>query len=159
MSDYTTGKGVYKGWHWRNIGLTVIGVTILQVVSFYTIRLPILQSTQIAMFLTIWLIISRLHERRLANGLIGMMIVFIIGFVLQFTIDPATKRLPLHSVLQTNLMVLSVSALLAIILTKMQGWSERKRATLEAKRKQKMSASKPEYKPAVRVHRKKRRRK
>ncbi len=154
MSDYSTGNGIYNGWHWRNVGIASIGVVILQIISFYTIHWPILESTQIGMFIVLWFIISRVQERRFLNGLAGTIIVFIIGIILQYTIDPATKHMSTLAFWQSNLMILVVSILLAYLYTKMQGWSERKREQLEAKRKEKMSASKPE-RPQVRVHRKK----
>ncbi len=158
MSDYTTGKGVYKGWYWRFVGLAVLGVILLQIISFYTIKWPILESTQIAMFLVIWLVISRIQERRLANAIAGSVLVFVIGLVLQFTLDPLVARTSPGVFWKSNLMILVVSILLAYLYAKMQGWSERKRDQLEAKRKEKMGVTKTD-RPPVRTHRKKKRRK
>jgi membrane-bound ClpP family serine protease len=153
VSDYTTGNGVYNGWHWRYIGIASIGVVLLQIISFYTIHWPILESTQIAMFIVLWFIISRVRERRFLNGLAGTIVVFIVGLVLQFTIDPVTKQMPTREFWQSNITIFAISILLAYLYTKMQAWSERKREQMEAKRRGKMAASKPD-RPQVRVHRK-----
>jgi hypothetical protein len=155
VSDYTTGNGVYKGWYWRYIGIATIGIVLLQVISFYTIHWPIMESTQIAMFIVLWFIISRVRERRFLNGLAGTIIVFLIGLVLQYTVGIAqTRQMTTLSFWQSNLMILVVSVLLAWLYTKMQLWSERKRAQMETKRRDKMATTSQEH-PQVRVHRKK----
>src|SRR5579875_4073564 len=148
VSELTSSKGIWNGWYWRYVGLTVLVVAILQVVSHYTIRWPMMQSTQLAMFIAMWFIVPRVQERRLANTLVGVILTFVIGVVLQLTLDQQfTLSHGVSYFLEQNLIMLLVGVLLAYAYLKLSMWSERKRKEREARYRQTQASAKPERPP------------
>jgi len=157
MSDYTTGNGIWNGWSWRFVGFAVLGIALLQVALFYTVPLSFVTSLPLAVFAVAYIVILRVRERRLANAIVGVIASFVVGVVLELTMEGTYVQMWSkpggHGAVITNLLSPLVLGLaMAFIYLRVTEWSESKRADLEEKRKRK---SVTEVRPPQRVHKKK----
>ena len=154
MSDWTTSAGIWKGWYWRYVSLTILAIAVLQVIAFYVVPYDLLNSLPIAVLSISYLVILKVKERRLANALVAVALAFVLGVVLQLTLEyhglPHGKQLGFW--LQSNGWTLLMGGLMAYAYLRLTQWSEKKRTQLEAKRKSEKVAERPQ--PQKRNHKK-----
>lgn len=156
LSEFTTSPGIWKGWHWRTISITVAAVAILQVIAYYLFKYNLVSSLPIAVLSVSYLVILRVKERRLANALVAVAAAFVAGVILQVALQH--YGMTLHGAefnfwLQSDLWTLAMGLVMAYAYLLLTQWSERKRAQLDAKRSVGKAPSRTQ---PVRHHNKKR---
>ena len=137
LAEFTTSKGVWNGWHWRYVSLTVLALAVLQVVAFYAFHYPLLSSLPIAVLSVAYIVILRVRERRLNNALLAVVATFVIGLVLQLALE--AKGQAFHGkqaagFWETNGLTLVMGLVMGYAYLRLTEWSERKRGEMEAKR-------------------------
>jgi membrane-bound ClpP family serine protease len=158
MSEaYTTGNGVWNGWHWRLVGSTVAIIAVLQLVMKYAMHYPLVQSLPLAVLIVVYIVVPRLKQRRLANAVAGVVASFIIGAILELTLENyfnlAVHQGVVWQLVLTNLVFpLLLGLVMAFAYVKLNAWSERKRMETEAKRRATATTVSTEV-PKKRVHR------
>ncbi|CAM3799538.1 hypothetical protein [Alicyclobacillus pomorum] len=163
MSEYTTDKGIWNGWYWRLIGLSVMSIAIVQLLLKYVIHYSLFVSLPMAVLVISYIVVPRAKERTLANALLGVFSMFVVSAALALIFEPAVvqQAAKQHIVRQFLLEYLALPLLLGITLAygylRLSQWSDKKRAELEEKRRAQMVADKPV--PPRRIHRKKKRKK
>jgi hypothetical protein len=139
MSDYTTKNGVWNGWSWRYVGILVIGIAVLQLAVWYEFKYPIIQSLPLAVLIVSYLIIPRVKERRLGNAIAGVIATFIVGLVLEITVEHNLQTFmhkgQLMGFVELNVFPLLLGITVAFVNLRMTLWSEKKRDQLAEKRR------------------------
>ena len=158
LSEFTTSPGIWKGWHWRTISLTVAAVAVLQLIAYYLFTYDLVSSLPIAVLSVSYLVILRVRERRLANALVAVGGAFIVGVILQIALQHYGTTL--HGAkfafwLQSDLWTLAMGLVMAYAYLMLTQWSERKKAQLDAKRSADKAPTRARTQ-AVRHHSKKR---
>lgn len=149
-------KGTWNGWQWRYLGLTVLGLAVLQTIAWVFEHISIVQTGEFAMMIIIGFIGPRIQARRLANTMAAVIASWVLSVVLQLIFFTPTL---IKESLLPDLLILVIGIVIAYFFEKITTWSERKRSEMDAKRRveEKVNAN-TEDKPKVRVHRKKKRR-
>ena len=138
MSEWTTTTGIWKGFYWRFIAITVASLAVVQVLGFYFGHFFLTQTLPFSVLVTIYMVVPRAKERRLANALVGGAAAFVIGIVLQlafqyhWTEELQAQQWPLFW--EQNLFTLVMGTSLAVLYLRVTEWSERRRAKWDAKR-------------------------
>lgn len=156
LSDYTTSSGVWKGWHWRYVSITVLVIALLQALAYLTLKYDLVSSLPIAVLSVSYLVILRVKERRLANALAAVLSSFILGVILQVSLQHygyTWHGKQFLYWLQSDAWTLVIGLAMAFAYLRLTQWSERKRAELDAKRATTAKSSTP---TPVRRHHKKR---
>ncbi|MCL6636810.1 MAG: hypothetical protein K6T26_02570 [Alicyclobacillus sp.] len=157
MTDLTTDRGIWRGWHWRLGGLTVAAVLVLQVIAYFAVHYPLEQSLLLAMLMVSYVIIPKAQERRLANAMAGVVVTFVLGLLLQFLLEDTWAKALAQgewlSLAELNVLNLAVGLSMAYLYLRLTQWSERKRSAAAAQR---AAESRPPH-THRRVHRKKKR--
>lgn len=159
MSEFTTSSGVWKGWHWRYVSITVLVIALLQALAYLTFQYNLVSSLPIAVLSVSYLVILRVKERRLANALVAVLASFVIGVILQISLQHYGYTWHGQQFLywlQSDAWTLVIGLVMAYAYLRLTQWSERKRGELDAKRAATTKASTP---TPVRRHHKKRKKK
>lgn len=160
MSDFTTSSGVWKGWHWRYVSITVLVIGLLQAIAYLTFHYDLVTSLPIAVLSVSYLVILRVKERRLGNALASVIAMFVLGVILQVSLQHygytwhGTKFLIW---VQGDAWTLVIGLVMAYAYLRLTQWSERKRGELDAKRADKTKSTSTVQ--PVRRHNKKRKKK
>ncbi|GMA52346.1 hypothetical protein GCM10025857_37030 [Alicyclobacillus contaminans] len=162
MTEYTTSKGVWNGWYWRLIGGATLAIAALQLLLKGIIHYPLFSGLPLAVMIIVYIIVPRAKERTLANAIVAVVVMYVVSAALAFGFEwntvalyAAHHLLPLF-ILQELVIPLLLGVVLAYVYLRLSRWSDRKRAEIEAKRRQEQAADAP---PRKRVHSKKRRKK
>jgi small-conductance mechanosensitive channel len=147
MSEETQA-GVRNGIYWRFLGLSVIGIAVLQVIALYAMHYLISQSLPLAELIVAYLVIPRAKERRLTNALIGVLASFVIGVLLEIFLEKDLQAaIASHQVMSYVEMFVLFPLILGLIVSyaylRLTEWSEKKRATLEEKRRKERAETAP----------------
>lgn len=159
MAKPLSKAGVWNGWYWRYITMTVLVLAILQVIALYAFHYQILFSSQFSMIVMMWLITPRVEQRKYANTVVAIVAMFLIGIVFQLTLtkNELQTMTPSGFVIQ-NVTTLVIAILISYLYVRMSVWSDRKRAAIEAKKRSDKGSSTPERPQRVHHKKKKRRR-
>ncbi|QQE77017.1 hypothetical protein [Alicyclobacillus sp. SO9] len=148
MREYTTGKGIWNGWAWRLVGLTVLVISALEFIAVITVKTQIISSLMLGVMVVSYWVIPRIEERKLANAIVGVVATVIIGFILQMAlheqnamIGKPPRPVGMMGILQTDGLTLVVGIIMAYLYLRLTNWSQRKRAELDTKRSQKAASS------------------
>lgn len=155
MANRNANGGIWNGLHWRFTGLVVLAIAVLQVIAQYAVHYPILESLPLAVLIISYVIIPRVKERRLTNALIGVIASYIVGLILELSLNRNEILLAIHQHAVPNLLELNVFPLLlgvvvAFAYLRLTEWSERKRSQMETKRRSERGV--PDPVPQRRVH-------
>ncbi|KPV43220.1 hypothetical protein [Alicyclobacillus ferrooxydans] len=158
MSNDGLQAGIRNGIYWRFLSIAVVAVAALQVVAKYALHYPISQSLPLAELVVAYLVIPRAKERRLMNAIIGVLAAFVIGVLLEIFVPGEMQTAIAKHQLMTYikfyvLFPLLLGLVVAFAYLRLTEWSEKKRATIEAKRNRERADSAPP--PPVRRHSKK----
>lgn len=161
MGDYGV-RNWWKGLEWKLVGFSVAGIIALQLVAHYfLIHYQIIQSLSLTVLLVSYIIIPRAKSRKLANALVGVIAVWVIGVVLEITLEHGlSSAIHLGEVMpfiELTVIPLLLGIAMAYGYLRLTTWSTRKRMEMDARRKEGKSA--PTSQPAKRVHHKNRRKK
>lgn len=155
MSNDGLQAGIRNGIYWRFLSISVLGVAVLQVVAKFAMRYPISASLPLAELIVAYLVIPRAKERRLTNAIIGVLAAFVIGVLLEiFLPGEMQAAIAKHQVMSYIELYMLFPLLLGLVVAfaylRLTEWSEKKRASIEAKRNRERADSAPT--PAVRRH-------
>jgi hypothetical protein len=157
LSEFTTSSGVWKGWHWRYVSVTVLVVGLLQAIANLTFNYDLVSSLPIAVLSVSYLVILKVKERRLANAMAAVIATFILGVILQVSLQHYGYTWHGQKFLywvQSDAWTLAIGVVMAYAYLRLTQWSERKRGELDAKRAAK--SQQPSTTQPVRRHHKKR---
>ncbi|QSO45925.1 hypothetical protein [Alicyclobacillus mengziensis] len=155
MSNDGSQPGIKNGIYWRFLGISVVGVAVLQVVAKYAVHYPIYQSLPLAELIVAYLIIPRAKERRLTNALVGVVAAFVVGVLLDFLVEKSPQLAMQQGTFMQFLELyilfpLLLGLVVAFAYLRLTEWSEKKRSALEQKRNQDRASHEPA--PPVRRH-------
>lgn len=140
-TTYTTSNGVWNGWSWRFVGLTVLAVAVLQVILKLAMHYQLYASLPLAVLIVSYVIIPRVKERKLANAIVGVIATFIIGVILELALemDLLQQAAASHMLTQFVLMNMGFPLVLGLLMSymylRLTQWSDKKRLQMEAKRR------------------------
>jgi membrane-associated HD superfamily phosphohydrolase len=145
-------NSTWHGWYWQFIAVTVVLFGAIQTVADIWFHYWITTSMPLAVLVVTYLVVPRTKERRLANAVAGVILMFLVDLVLEFSLPSQPVIQTWKSLLALNGYVLVFGLLMAYVFLRVTRYSERKRGEMEAKRSREQAPAKPTQ-PAVRRHR------
>lgn len=159
MGEYKS-ENMLKDLQWKLIGLSVAGISVLQVIAYYAMKFPLIQSLSLTVLLVSYIIIPRVKERKFANAVVGVIGVWIIGVLLEVGLEKYWTFGKGTGQILPFIEMCVYPLLLGIVVSygymRLTNWSNRKRSEIDA-RKRVVNA--PTSIPLQRVHSKKKRKK
>ncbi|QSO53287.1 hypothetical protein JZ785_05280 [Alicyclobacillus curvatus] len=155
MTNGGSQPGIKNGIYWRFLGISVVGVAVLQVVAKFALKYPIFQSLPLAELIVAYLIIPKAKERRLTNAVVGVLAAFVVGVLLDFFVERSPQlAMSQGTFIQFIELYILFPLLLGLVVAfaylRLTEWSEKKRAAIEQKRSQERAGKEPA--PPVRRH-------
>jgi hypothetical protein len=153
LTEGVRESGVWRGWYLRYGILVVAAIAVIQVVIWLAFKWSIFQNTLLGLLIVVYLMAVRAKERRLANMMVAVGVLFVVDLLLQVYVErlPAAQGFTWTSFVQYNGMYLAIALVWSYLYLRLLEWSERKRNEIEARRR---AEAEPE-RPRVRHHRKK----
>ncbi|MCL6631605.1 MAG: hypothetical protein K6T63_03155 [Alicyclobacillus herbarius] len=134
--QFGNGSGVWRGWHLKTVGLTVISLVVLQLIAKYAVHYPLLYTVALAEIIACYFIVPRVKERTVANALAGAIALFVINMVLQFELEwPILAQVGWRGTLLEDGFALLIGLVWSVLYFRLNAWSERKRLEAEEKRR------------------------
>jgi hypothetical protein len=153
LADGLQDPGVWKGWYWRYGALAVAAIAILETAIYLAFKWSIFQNTLLGLLIVVYLMAVRAKERRLANMMAAVAVLFVIDVLLQVYVErlPSASGFTWSSFAENNALYLVIALVWSYLYLRLLQWTERKRSELEARRR----AETESERPRVRHHRKK----
>jgi hypothetical protein len=155
MDEYKSGN-MLKGLQWKLIGLSVAGISVLQVIAYFAMKFLLIQSLSLTVLLVSYIIIPRVKERKFAHAVVGVIGVWIIGVLLEVGLEKYWTVVGQLPFIEMCVYPLLLGIVVSYGYMRLTNWSNRKRSEIDA-RKRVVNA--PTSIPLQRVHSKKKRKK
>jgi hypothetical protein len=160
MSENQSGN-LRQDLQWKLIGASVGIIVVLQVVAYYAIHYPLVQSLSLTVLLVSYIIVPRAKARKFENAVAGVIFTWIIGVVLDIALNKGWATALKNKQVMPYIELMVVPLLLGIAVAygymRLTNWSARKRTEIDNKRK--TTSTPTTTLPARRVHTKKKRKK
>lgn len=155
-------QGIWHGWYWRFVSVTVIVLAILEIVAFYLSKgkYSFIMSGEFAMFVSALLVVQRAKQHRTLNVLIAVLATYIINLIFQLTLDyGGSMHYGVRSFIQQNAVIGFIGILFCVIYARTTAWSDKRRRQVDEKRREKQATTEETHEVVQqRVHRVKKKR-